>query len=140
MTPSEFDRWLAAYFHAWQSSARDEVAALFGRDAVYHYGPFGRPTVGRRQIVERWVDQVPRQERVVHRYEPLCVHGRRGIAHWNVSFELVGDPGGRHELDGILLLDFDDENRCVRHQEWYVSRRLEPPDSATGTGGRPTSG
>ncbi len=44
--------------------------------------------------------------------------GDRGIAHWNVSYREPAS-GGRVELDGILLIDFDPEGQCTGHREWY---------------------
>jgi hypothetical protein len=54
-------------------------------------------------------------------YEPLAVAGRRGIAHWAVSYH---DPDGqtRVELDGIFVLDFAEDGRCAEHRRWYLRR------------------
>jgi hypothetical protein len=111
--------WLDRYFAAWRSNDPVEVEALFAPDAVYSYGPFRDEARGRNEIVRRWVEGgVPSGLQTA--FEPLAVFGERGVAHWQVSFH-EGD--GRTELDGILVLDFDAEGRCVLHREWYDRRR-----------------
>jgi ketosteroid isomerase-like protein len=111
--------WLDRYFAAWRSNDPAQVEALFAPDAVYSYGPFRDEARGRDEIVRRWV-QGGAQPDLRCAFEPLAVEGDRGVAHWRVSFD---DGDGRSELDGILVLDFDDEGRCVLHREWYDHRR-----------------
>lgn len=111
--------WLDRYFAAWRSNDPAQVEALFAPDAVYSYGPFRDEARGRDEIVRRWV-QGGAQPGLRCAFEPLAVEGDRGVAHWRVLFD---DGDGRSELDGILVLDFDDEGRCVLHREWYDHRR-----------------
>ena len=111
--------WLDRYFAAWRSNDPSQVEALFAPHAVYSYGPFRDEARGRDEIVRRWV-RGGEQPGLRCAFEPLAVEGDRGVAHWRVSFD---DGGGRSELDGILVLDFDDEGRCVLHREWYDHRR-----------------
>ena len=111
--------WLDRYFAAWRSNDPVEVEALFAPDAVYSYGPFGDEARGREEIVRRWVEGGVQPD-LRTGFEPLALTGERGVAHWQVSFD---DRDGRTELDGILVLDFDVEGRCVLHREWYDQRR-----------------
>jgi hypothetical protein len=55
-------------------------------------------------------------------YEALAVDGSRGVAGWRVSFD---SDEGRTELDGVLVLEFDEHGRCTSHREWY-DRRVVP--------------
>jgi hypothetical protein len=118
-----FRGWLERYFAAWASNDADDVAALFAEDAVYSYGPFRDEAHGRGEIVRRWVDGGV-QSGFGWSVEPLAVDGERGVANWRVSFD---SDDGRIELDGILVLDFDERGRCAVHREWY-ERRENPPD------------
>lgn len=111
--------WLERYFAAWASNDPAAVSALFAEDAVYSYGPFREEARGRDEIVRRWVEGGPQQPGLRTAFEPLAVMGERGVASWRVSFD--GD-GGRVELDGVLVLDFDGQGRCTRHREWYAQR------------------
>ena len=120
MDLDELRSWLERYFAAWRSNDPAEVEGLFAPEAVYSYGPFRDEARGRGEIVRRWVEGgVQPGLRTV--FEPLAVEGRRGVAHWQVSFD---DEDGRTEVDGILVLDFDGQGRCVLHREWYDTRHL----------------
>jgi uncharacterized protein (TIGR02246 family) len=118
--------WLERYFTAWRSNDPEEVAALFAPDAVYSYGPFGEPSVGRDAIVRRWVDGGA-PTTFTYRCEPLAVLEDGGVAHWSVGFAHPSQAETRVELDGILVLTFDDEGRCTQHREWYATRRVRAP-------------
>jgi ketosteroid isomerase-like protein len=114
-----FRSWLDRYFAAAASNDPDEVAALFAPDAEYSWGPFRESAFGREAIVRAWVDGGVQPE-LRCTYEALAVEGARGVAHWTMTFG--GETGGRVELDGILVCDFDADGRCTLHREWYDRR------------------
>jgi hypothetical protein len=117
--PDSFRSWLDRYFGAWASNDPAEVAGLFAEHAEYASGPFRAPTLGREAIVRAWVGgDAPPELRFA--FEPLAVEGATGIAHWSVSY--AREDGGRVELDGILVCDFDADGVCARHCEWYDRR------------------
>lgn len=105
--------WAARYFEAWKSNDREQVAALFAADAVYFYGPFRKPSRGREQIVERWMGGV--QVKVENTFEVVAVRDDTAVIHWHVAFEGA-------EMDGVLIVKFDEHGRCVDHREWYAER------------------
>jgi hypothetical protein len=111
--------WLDRYFAAWESNDPGDVAALFTEDAVYSYSPFRAETRGRDEIVREWVEGGLGSD-FTWRHEPLAVTESRGVAHWAVSFRNADDS--LVELDGIFVLDFDDDGRCREHREWYITR------------------
>lgn len=98
-----------------------EVGALFAADAVYSYGPFREPARGRDAIVANWVSGQPQPD-LRWSYDVLAAPGPTGVAHFAVSWAAGG--GGRAEMDGVLLLRFDEEGRCVEHREWYAVREV----------------
>jgi hypothetical protein len=124
VTREQLTRWLDDYFEAWRSNEAAEVEALFAPDAVYSYGPFREPARGRDQIVANWVADGPPLT-VEHRYEILAVEGNTGIAHWNVRQKAYYFHEPTLELDGILVLRFDEQGRCVEHLEWFDRRTFE---------------
>jgi hypothetical protein len=127
-----FDAWLGRYFEAWVSNDPDAVGSLFAEAAEYHVDPFSGPRMrGRAEIVERWTSDPDAQRDVRWSYEPLAVGGDLGVAHWRVSFAPHGALDRRVELDGILVLTFDDGGRCTEHREWYVTREVA---SGSGSG------
>jgi hypothetical protein len=114
------DAWLNAYFAAWRSNQSDDVMALFAPNSAYYYGPFRERAVGRERIVENWISNGPPTS-VEHSHEVLAVEGNLGVAHWWVRE--TRRPGDVPlELDGILVLRFDDSGRCLEHREWYHRR------------------
>ena len=123
ITRQQLGEWLDAYFAAWRSNQAAQVEALFAAEAVYSYGPFREPARGREQIVANWVaDGAPLI--VEYRYDILAVHADTGIAHWNIRQKAqLHEP--TLELDGILVLRFDANGRCVEHLEWFDRRHLE---------------
>ena len=120
MDQEAFVGWLERYFAAWTSNDPDDVAALFAPDAVYSYGPFRDEARGQQEIVRRWVEGGV-MPGLRWSYEPLAVEGERGVANWRVSYH---SEDGRTEIDGILVLDFDDQGRCISHREWYERREV----------------
>jgi uncharacterized protein (TIGR02246 family) len=120
MRREDVEAWLAAYFAAWRSNDPDAVAALFAPDATYHYGPFREPAHGRERIVANWIADGPPAS-LEHRAEVLAVQGDTGVAHWWVR-QVARAADQPLEMDGILVLRFDPDGRCVEHREWYASR------------------
>lgn len=117
-----FSGWLHRYFAAWASNDPDDVVALFADAAEYSWGPFREPALGREAIVQAWVDGGSPPE-LRTSFEAVAVAGDTGVAHWTASFR--SHDGGTTDLDGILLVDLDEEGRCTLHREWY-DRRENP--------------
>jgi SnoaL-like domain len=119
MDAEAFGRWLERYAAAWRSNDSGDVAALFTENAMYSYGPFRDDEAhGRDEIVRRWV-RGGVQPGLELSLDPLAVDGDRGVARWRAAFDA---DGGRVELDGILVCDFDGEGRCGLHLEWSERR------------------
>jgi ketosteroid isomerase-like protein len=122
VTVDDFRDWLERYFEAWVSNDPAAVEALFAPDAVYWTGPFDEPRIGVEAIVEAWVGGP--QEEVDYAYEPLAVEGDVGIAQWRVRSRRSGATE-RDEYDGILVITFAREGRCVEHREWFSHRTTD---------------
>jgi len=120
----QFTDWLERYFRAWQSNHADDVAALFAEDAIYYYGPFKTPAVGRQQIVANWMADPEQQTQVEYNFTPLAIIENLGFAHWHVLYRSGKKPSVATEMDGILVLTFDAQGRCTEHREWYSSREV----------------
>lgn len=123
LTLDQFVNWLERYFQAWQSNNPDAVAPLFSDDAVYYYGPFATPAVGRQQIVGRWVADPEEQEQVKYAFKPLALKDNLGIAHFHVLYR-SRNRSAILEMDGVLVLQFDAKLRCIDHREWYSQREV----------------
>lgn len=128
LTLDLLSEWLRRYFRAWVSNDPQEVASLFAEDAVYYYGPFKDPSLGRTTIVARWVANPDRQFDITTQYEAIMAQGNVGIAHWNVKFRSHANDATVNELDGILILRFNSMIECTEHREWYSHREIQPSD------------
>ena len=116
--------WLDDYGRAARSNDPAEVAELFSEDAVYRVGPFAEPWTGRERIVAKWTADPEGQTDLTFRAEPLLGAGERWVAHWTMTFGMRTAPDTTTELDGLLVLRFDDAGRCTEHLEWFHRRTL----------------
>jgi uncharacterized protein (TIGR02246 family) len=113
--------WLDAYGHAWETKDPEAVTKLFTEDAAYHEKPFDEPSRGREGIAEYWSEIPETQDEIQFSYDILAVSENRCIAHWHSEFVRIRN-GKRVELDGVFLLEYDDEGLCTRLREWWHSR------------------
>lgn len=109
--------WIDDYFAAWATNNPSHVAGLFSPEAVYQTGPFSKPWRGRDEIVTRWT--AGRTELLRHTHNVLAIDGDHAVIRWNVVVETKERP---LEIDGILVLVFDDNGLCRERREWHVSR------------------
>lgn len=130
MNPTEVESWLERYRRAWENRDPSAAAALFSENAKYHETPFQAPALGRDGVREYWTNATRNQADVSFSYEVLSVSGDRGIARWRASFARVSS-GVKASLDGIFLLEFDDDGLCRELREWW--HKSEPVD-ASGSG------
>lgn len=123
LSEQQFREWLTSYFQAWKTNDASHVAPLFAENAVYHYGPFRAPAIGKQQIVENWISDPAGQTDIAADFEVIATSGNVGVCHWNVTFKTESDPASTTELDGILVVEFNSAGECVEHREWYSQRR-----------------
>ncbi|HYO75204.1 MAG TPA: nuclear transport factor 2 family protein [Thermoanaerobaculia bacterium] len=116
-------RWAERYFRSWKTKNPDDVRALFTEDAVYYYGPFRPPARGREEIVRRWVSNAA-QANVHCAHEVVAVSGAAAVIHWSVSFD---QPAGRLAMDGVLIVQLNENGLCYSHREWYVEETSPAP-------------
>ena len=122
VTRESFADWLTAYFDAWRSNNPSQVAALFAESAIYEYGPFRQPALGREQIVKNWVSNSNNPPDLQTSASVIAVDGQTGVAHWCASFPIPGQSSVLLELDGVLIAEFNQAGECVHHREWYQQR------------------
>jgi hypothetical protein len=68
-----------------------------------------------------WAKVTADQCNVTFRSEVVGLVDSTGIATWSAEFDL-DSTGGHVELDGVFLLEFDDQGRCTTLREWWHAR------------------
>lgn len=125
LTMAELARWLEAYGDAWESRDPVKAAALFSEDSTYQVTPYEEAHQGPDGVAGYWAGVTAGQRNVQFEFQPLSVAGRTGIAHWSAEFDIEA-TGGRLVLDGIFVLDFDQNGKCRRLREWWHSKSEDP--------------
>lgn len=124
MTEKRLRDWLEAYGRAWMSRDADTAANLFSADVAYYETPFGEPARGRTGVYRYWSAATGAQRDITFRYEILAVTASGGIVRWSADFTRIAS-GARVQLDGVLLLEFDEEGLCRRLREWWHRRERD---------------
>lgn len=125
MNRHDLDRWLRAYGEAWIDRDPEAAARLFTEDVAYHETPFDEPARGLEGVRRYWAENTGIQRDVTFRHEILAIEGPRGIARWWAGYVRPA-TGVTARLDGVLVLEFADDGRCRRLEEWW--HRVETPD------------
>ena len=113
--------WLKAYGEAWEARDADRAARLFTENANYQVTPFEQPHLGQQGIHAYWSGVTKDQRNVRFGSQVISVTGDTGVAHWSAQFD-VEPSKDRIELDGIFILDFDENGKCRRLREWWHLR------------------
>ena len=123
LTMDYFKDWLERYFTAWKTNQRELLDGLFADKAVYYFGPFREPSVGKQTIVKGWLASPPPDE-MRYSCSPIAISEDTGVAHWNVVHHSTSKPDHFIEIDGILVIKFDAHWQCIEHKEWFLTREI----------------
>ena len=131
LTTAKLESWLAGYEEAWETLDADKAGPLFTEDATYKDNPYEPAHQGREGIHEYWATVTSDQENVDFTYEVLSVVNNTGIAYWHSEFN-SRSTGAGIALDGIFVLEFDQDGLCSSLKEWWHLK----VDSVEGDGGQ----
>jgi ketosteroid isomerase-like protein len=118
LTMSQLSSWLDAYGQAWESRDADAAAKIFSVDATYQVTPYEEPHRGQDGVRNYWAGVTENQRNVQFDYEAISVSGNTGIAHWSAMFD-VAPEGPKLELNGIFVLEFDENGKVRKLREWW---------------------
>lgn len=118
---ADLDGWLGAYEQAWERRDPDAAASLFAAGARYYETPYSEPFEGPAGVKEYWARVTADQEDVDFSYSVVTVDGASGIARWSAKFKTVSG-GANVELNGVFILEFDEQKRCTELREWWHAR------------------
>lgn len=118
MNETELANWLEAYGRAWERRDPEAAAALFSADARYYETPFAPPARGRDGVRAYWAHATRNQADISFAYDTISASNGRGIARWQSRYTRPSS-GARVTLDGIFLLEFNDDGLCRELREWW---------------------
>lgn len=118
LTMRELSSWLEAYGEAWESRDADAAAEIFSDDATYRVTPYEEPHIGKDGVRNYWAGVTENQRNIQFEHRAISVTGNTGVAHWLAAFEVEPD-GTKIELDGIFVLEFDEDGKCRQLREWW---------------------
>jgi uncharacterized protein (TIGR02246 family) len=124
---SELKTWLERYGQAWENRDPEAAAALFSEDARYYETPFLAPAQGRDGVRRYWAAATRNQSEITFSYDIVSVSGGQGIARWWATFRRV-QSDVTASLDGVFLLEFNNEGLCCELREWWHRAETEPQD------------
>ena len=122
--------WLERFGRAWETRNAERAAALFSAEASYREGPFDEPLRGAHEIREHWSGLPIARDDIEFTHEILAVAEPWGVARWHGSYTRADDQI-RVEIDGILLVELDEEGRCGDFREWSNRRERPGPRTAS---------
>jgi hypothetical protein len=121
MSFERFEKWLAAYKHAWETRDPEAAGKIFTEDATYQVTPFQEPNARREGIMAYWTRVTTEQRDVDFSSKMLAANGDTGICRWHVTFRV--EPAGTNiEIDGIFVFELTEDGLCRKFQEWWHDR------------------
>ena len=117
LTMAQLTEWLDAYGEAWESRDPDKAAGLFAENSSYQVTPYEEAHMGQAGVHQYWAGVTANQTNIKFEYRPLSITDNMGIAHWSAQFDVPGDI--HLELNGIFILEFDEDGKCTKLREWW---------------------
>lgn len=121
MNADDLRNWLGAYGAAWEERDAEAASQLFSEDALYFETPYAEPFRGRQGVKGYWEKVTDDQRDVDFESETLGFLGATGVAKWSARFKLASN-GVAVELNGVFLLEFNEDGLCTRLREWWHAR------------------
>lgn len=118
LTSAKVETWLKGYEEAWETLDPDKAAQLFTTNATYKDNPYETPHQGQEAIRQYWATVTADQKDVDFTYAVLSVTDNTGIAYWHSEFSSKSSGAGI-VLDGIFVLEFNNNGLCESLKEWW---------------------
>ena len=108
--------WMNDYLRAWDSSAPDDIRALFTDDAEYRTAPFDAPRAGIDAIIAGWVDDQDQPGDHEFTWNLLGIDGDLAF----VEGDTIYSEDRRYA--NLWVIRFADDGRATSFTEWYMTR------------------
>jgi len=118
---ADLDAWLRGYGRAWETKDATAAAELFAADARYFETPYAEPFEGPDGVRDYWSGVTADQRDIVFEYSIVTVEGGIGVATWSSKFTTISGGVGV-ELNGVFVLEFAANKKCLQLREWWHAR------------------
>lgn len=118
---ADLDAWLRRYGQAWEQKDPDAAANLFAANARYFETPYADAFEGPSGVRDYWARVTADQQDIDFQYAVVTTDGNAGIATWSARFTTISEGTGL-ELNGVFLLEFDENRQCTLLREWWHVR------------------
>ncbi|MFD8496411.1 nuclear transport factor 2 family protein [Amycolatopsis sp. NPDC059657] len=107
------EEWIEKYVHAWTTSARKDIEALFTGGAEYHERPYETDWIGRNEIVEGWQSRDEWQKNGwTFEWEILMITGDTAAVRGRGTYAEFG------AFDNLWTLTFAPNGRVDTFRMW----------------------
>ena len=109
--------WVERYVTAWNSNARDYIAALFTEDGRYQTEPYAKPWLGREEIVQGWLDNKDEPGQTDFDYRVIAAEGDLGIVKGETVYK---NPAAKYS--NLWEIRLDAGGLCTEFVEWWMKQ------------------
>lgn len=106
--------WVEGYERAWRATGTEGLATIFTAGASYLHSPYEQPVVGLDAISRMWEEDRDLNENFSLSTEIVAIEADTAVVRAEVRY---GQPV-RQEYRDLWILQFDDDGRCSRFEEW----------------------
>ena len=103
------ETWVAGYLRAWETNAREDIAALFTEDGEYHESPYDTEWIGRDAIIEGWCSRWDWQKGGW-----TFEWSIQSVEHSTVVITGIGHYKELGDFDNVWTVTFDESGRASR--------------------------
>ena len=103
------ETWVAGYLRAWETNAREDIAALFTEDGEYHESPYDTEWIGRDAIIEGWRSRWDWQKGGW-----TFEWSIQSVEHSTVVITGIGHYKELGDFDNVWTVTFDESGRASR--------------------------
>jgi len=118
------EKWMDALKRCWEQKEYSVLEDVLADKLMYYESPFGPPLKSKAQVISQWKTDLPKQKNITFNYDIVKTWGNQGLVHWEATFTRV--PTSENVgLDGVFLIKFDSEGKCIFFKQWWVVKPKE---------------
>ncbi len=105
--------WIGNYRTAWESNDPGDIGNLFAKDAAYFTEPYGKPWLGRKQIIRKWLKRADKPGTTDFEWHPLIVTDELAIIEATTKYP-------KKTFSNLWVLRLDGSGQARQFTEWWM--------------------